>query len=555
MKRSPLPALLFSGLSLASVAQDRCVSQTISERWLQQHGQGTDLLNALHASPHGIPKSGGIPTIPVAVHVVWNIAEENIPASEITGMIAQMNLDYQFLNADLGNVRPAFAADEGNANIAFCLATSDPNGLPTDGITRTQTTDDWFDPSMETDDMKSAPKGIAPWDPTRYMNIWICDIASGLGGGLITTGYSYLPVGGVVGSAVDGLVIDYNYGIGNGTRTGTHETGHYLGLLHPWADGGCGSDDGMADTPVTDSPTFTCSNTALMKCSMLTQYENFMDYADCTLMFTNDQGAEMTALLNGARASLLTSNGCSGTTSGPCIPFSSVGTAQADYIDDVQLGTIINLNSGSISGPSYTDYTAIWSTTLNVGGAYDLSVTSGGYIGDHYAAWIDYNVDHVFGPDEKLGEFTNVAIGETHTFTFTIPVGATLGDTRMRVRGVYHSAGDPDPTDPCFNYTYGETEDYAIAIQTGLGVADQVPNGILISRSPGEMVISSTSGELLRDIRMIAMDGRITTISSTTGDRIILPIADMAPGVYVIRGSIGGSGFTSRTIWLGNMPD
>ncbi|MBK9537122.1 MAG: hypothetical protein IPO10_18490 [Flavobacteriales bacterium] len=73
--------------------------------------------------------------------------------------------------------------------------------------------------------MKEAQYGKTPWNTNQYLNIWVCDITSGATGGFITVGYAYLPVGGVVGSGIDGLVIDYNYGLNAGDRTATHETG------------------------------------------------------------------------------------------------------------------------------------------------------------------------------------------------------------------------------------------------------------------------------------------------------------------------------------------
>ncbi len=466
-------------------AQENCTSHTISQRWLQQQGQNTDLLRAIGKLQKGTRKGGATPTIPVAVHVVWNTNSENVASSVIQNMVATMNEDYQALNSDFNNVRSAFASDRTNPDILFCLAQVDPNGNATTGITRTQTTDTWFDPDTETDDMKSPPKGISSWDPNRYLNIWICDISSGLGGGLITTGYAYLPFGNMVGSDIDGIVIDYNYGLASGSRTATHEVGHYLGLLHPWADGGCGSDDGMGDTPTTDQATFSCTNTNLMRCSQLTQYENFMDYADCSLMFTTEQGAQMNAILFGDRAQLL-NNGACGTVNGPCLPTSAGGTSENDFIDGVQLGSINNTNSGSITGPSYTNYAGTYSTNLERNGNYTVTVTSGDYTPDHYAVWIDYDQDDVFEATEKLGDWQNTAIGASHAFAFTVPNTASIGTTIMRVRGVYYNTGEPNPTDPCFAYGYGETEDYGITI-TSPGSGPCVPTS-LVGTADGDFV-------------------------------------------------------------------
>ncbi|MEI2420161.1 GEVED domain-containing protein, partial [Arthrospira platensis SPKY2] len=69
-----------------------------------------------------------------------------------------------------------------------------------------------------------------------------------------------------------------------------------------------------------------------------------------------------------------------------------------------------------------------------------------------------------FAVSEKLGEFTTTTAGQSTQITFTVPQSAALGSTRLRVRGVFVNTGEPSPVDPCFNYGYGETEDYGITI-------------------------------------------------------------------------------------------
>jgi hypothetical protein len=405
----------------------------------------------------------------VVVHVVWNNPAENIADQDIFDMIDQLNADFSATNTDITQVRPTFQSAIGNSGIQFCLADTDPSGNPTTGITRTFTSDTWFDPDTETNDMKSAPDGISPWNPNNYLNIWVCDITSGAPGGLVTVGYAYLPTAGIPGSNIDGFVIDYDYGFQPGARTATHEIGHYLGLLHTWGNNNsCASDDGFSDTPSTDGPTYSCADPNLITCTSLVQYENFMDYASCDVMFTNQQGASMVGVLTGVRASLLSSAGCSATGSGYCIPTSLQGPSDGDFIDGVVLGSINNTGTGGTTGNTYNNYTG-QSTTLMGGMNYSVSITSGSFQPDNYAAWIDYDQSGTFDASEKLGEFATTSTFQTQAISFTVPVSALAGTTVMRVRGVYHNTGEPSPTDPCFSYEFGETEDYGINIGGGSG--------------------------------------------------------------------------------------
>mgnify|MGYP001600553289 CR=1 FL=1 len=193
MNWSPMiarPFLLLTILAsaLSSFAQEQCISQRITERWLHAQGKQIDLAQEVAHVQGSTPRGGGMGTIPVVVHVVYNIPAENLPTGTITAIINQLNADYQAQNADYGNARPAFLGVRGDAEIEFCLADVDPDGNATTGITRTSTTQTWFNPDTQTDDMKSAPDGIAPWDPFHYLNIWICDISSGAAGGMVTKG-------------------------------------------------------------------------------------------------------------------------------------------------------------------------------------------------------------------------------------------------------------------------------------------------------------------------------------------------------------------------------
>ena len=82
-----------------------------------------------------------VPTIviPVVYHVVYNTTTQNISDAQLYAQIAQLNLDFSATNPDVGDT-PLVFQPTGDMNIQFCLATQDPNGNPTTGILRKQTT-------------------------------------------------------------------------------------------------------------------------------------------------------------------------------------------------------------------------------------------------------------------------------------------------------------------------------------------------------------------------------------------------------------------------------
>lgn len=84
-----------------------------------------------------------------------------------------------------------------------------------------------------------------------------------------------------------------NYNLGD---TIIHETGHWLGLLHPW-QGGCKEpNDGVADTPATAGPSYYCDEDAdTCPAPGLDPVHNFMNYSYdvCLNQFTPGQVARM----------------------------------------------------------------------------------------------------------------------------------------------------------------------------------------------------------------------------------------------------------------------
>jgi PKD repeat protein len=160
-------------------------------------------------------------------------------------------------------------------------------------------------------------------------------------------------------------------------------------------------------------------------------------------------------------------------------------TGNEEWIGNVTFNTI---NNSSSAGTGYTDYTAI-STNVNPGSAYSASVTCGSIGSWTEYIWIffDFNQDCDMvdaGESYNLGTVTGPG---TLTTTVTIPSGATLGTTRMRVMLKY--AGNPTS---CENgYSYGETEDYTINVQGTSG--PPVANFSASNTAPGtgETVIFS----------------------------------------------------------------
>jgi len=155
-----------------------------------------------------------------------------------------------------------------------------------------------------------------------------------------------------------------------------------------------------------------------------------------------------------------------------CIPESTYGTTDGDYIDGVQLNTIINTGSGEGDGTGYSDFTEL-STELATGLEYTITIDNTPSFTEYYRGWIDYDQDELFESSEELFTSFTIAAGGTETVNFTVPLTAFPGETRMRLRCVYGGA----TFDACSDETYSEAEDYSIIMigfNNDVGVTDVV---------------------------------------------------------------------------------
>lgn len=286
--------------------------------------------------------------IQVVFHVVYNNDEENIPDSVFVNQMKVLNESFMRTNADTADMRPIFKDIAGNPNIRFTLATQDPDGNPTNGITRTATDIQEFGgtlPYAQGENDKIRPwlndtffqnlsrlsdterGGKDAWDTDNYLNVWVGDLRifepkfdnlreifflalatppashpnfdvpgfdvllNTLEDGI----YMHFPVPG----PNNPIAIEAPYNAFNGRVTEgkmmVHEAGHYLGLRHIWGDGPsaseCDGDDFIDDTPGSNnSSQYVCSkgrNTCVDDINgvdLPDMLENYMDYSGASCM-------------------------------------------------------------------------------------------------------------------------------------------------------------------------------------------------------------------------------------------------------------------------------
>lgn len=146
-----------------------------------------------------------------------------------------------------------------------------------------------------------------------------------------------------------------------------------------------------------------------------------------------------------------------------CTPTYASGPALNDQIANVTLGTLNNTSGASLS-PYYTFFNSVTIPDLLQTSTASVSITFGSDTNQWAAVWIDFNQNGVFETTEGVVSTVNAGASGTTIINIPVPVGATLGNTRMRVRGGNDSILTTAQACGASSSGFGETEDYIVNI-------------------------------------------------------------------------------------------
>ena len=305
--------MISSGNTFAQEAQPGCGLEKQRQKLIAENPQiqvdYEKLLNRYTENRLVNGKSETIRIIPIVFHVVHEYGEENISDQQVQDAVRILNEDFGKKNQDTIIVVSPFDTIIGNTHLEFRLATLDPYGNCTNGIEHIY--------NHQTIAGDSYSK-LNQWDRDKYLNVWVI----GTMDDPTVAGFAHYPTD-VAGTGFwrDGVVMVHrstgSIGTGNDYRSRalTHEVGHYLGLAHTWANNNtpelasnCSLDDGIGDTPNCtglancDLNANTCTEPTLpgnyWPFDVIDNTQNYMDYAYCSVMFTNGQSNFMNNVLD-----------------------------------------------------------------------------------------------------------------------------------------------------------------------------------------------------------------------------------------------------------------
>lgn len=183
--------------------------------------------------------------VPVVVHVVHDYGNvDYVSDNSIYQLLDNINEVFMKENADTSEVIAPFKSYIGNPKVMFHLATKDPSGKPTIGITHRRS----YLTAGGDDQAK-----FDQWDPSSYLNIWIIRaIGRGISNGVVAA-YAVFPSSAAGFPYTDGIIS--SAGSINSNKTIPHEIGHIFNLYHTWGNiqvaSSCNGDDEVDDTPPT----------------------------------------------------------------------------------------------------------------------------------------------------------------------------------------------------------------------------------------------------------------------------------------------------------------
>ena len=117
------------------------------------------------------------------------------------------------------------------------------------------------------------------------------------------------------------------------------------------------------------------------------------------------------------------------------------------------------------------------------------------------------------------------------TETLVVPAGATLGNTRMRVKKLF---GTTNAADPCLGASFGQAEDYTLNV-TSLGVSNVNKSQVKVYPNPVVDVLNIDADSKVSNVQVFDLSGKAVSSFDLNQVRNQVNLSKLAPGVYVVN--------------------
>jgi len=202
-----------------------------------------------------------------------------------------------------------------------------------------------------------------------------------------------------------------------------------------------------------------------------------------------------------------------------------------------------DIDNSSTSGETYNDYTDVIGNVLT-GQTYDITVTNGvHYSGDQMGFWADWNYDGDFEDD---GEFIELSYANPNgTASITIPQDARIGNTRMRLRVMYTGT-----LSPCGDASWGEVEDYTLAIGDGSTIGSKTlrDSQISVFPNPSSGIFTIQLQDKNSKIEIFDLSGKTVYSQFANSSSVTANLSNFSSGIYYIKVSSNAHVITKKIV-------
>jgi len=163
--------------------------------------------------------------------------------------------------------------------------------------------------------------------------------------------------------------------------------------------------------------------------------------------------------------------------------------------------------------------------------------------------YIDWNQDKDFADADEaysVGSITNSTGTDTKelTYNITVPAGATIGNTRMRVKKLF---GTTNLADPCVGGSFGQAEDYTINVGT-LAVSETTKNSIRSYPNPVKDIFNIEAQGKIKNVKVYDTAGKQLFTKELNEAKSQIDFSRFNTGVYVVTTTLEDGTSTSTKV-------
>lgn len=212
------------------------------------------------------------------------------------------------------------------------------------------------------------------------------------------------------------------------------------------------------------------------------------------------------------------------------VPTYCAAGANSTSFEKISRVVFANIDKSSTSTAGYEDFTTIVGQVTK-GQTYNFTASFAGtsYSTDQVTVWIDFNNDKDFDDEGEKVMISSVK-NSPWTGTITIPSTAQAVTTRMRVR--LNDTNSGGNSTPCGNSSYGQVEDYTLAIGT-LAAGENTVHDIQIFPNPVSDIINVSMVSDSASYLIYNVSGQLVAKGSILNNKI--NVLHLYAGVYFIK--------------------